>query len=121
MKPGLRRERDEGAVCPFCDELLKVPEDIKTEMGEFTGGKCECGAVYAYDPTGHNVGEAYLDALSFACSEDWSILNTLTPGDDYKEAVFNYDLRTHRFTTIKDIRRDFSGKIVFVKISGRHR
>lgn len=109
----MRKEKDEWARCPFCNEWLKVPEDIKTETGEFVGGRCGCDAVYAYDPTGHNVGEAYLDALCFACGENWAML---MPGDDYSEAVFNYDLRVHRLSPIKDIRRDYSGKMVFIKI-----
>ncbi len=111
MKPRVREDKDEPAKCPFCRVLLIPPEEIETESGGFIGGKCRCGAVYACDPTGHNVGEAYADALTYACGGDWTDL-----GENYREAVFNYDLRTHRLWEIRDIRRDYSGKIIFVKV-----
>lgn len=113
----LREDKDERPRCPFCSELLKAPEPIKTEGSKFIGGTCECGAVYACDPTGHNVGEAYLDALLYASGGDWNAFSSLNPDADYKEAVLNYDLRTNRLWKVKDIRRDYSGKIVFVKIN----
>lgn len=116
MKPRVREDKDETAKCPFCKELLATPGDIKTETGEFIGGRCGCGAVYACDPTGHNVGEAYLDALTYACGEDWECFNSLDPEKNYREAVFNYDIRTHRLQDIKDIRRDYSGKIIFIHV-----
>lgn len=93
-----------------------MPENIRAEMGGFIGGRCDCGAVYACDPTGHNVGEAYLDALTYACGEDWNKFKFLNSDKNYREAVFNYDLRTHRLWNIRDIRRDYSGKIIFIKI-----
>ena len=116
-KGRVRADKNEGARCPFCNLLLSAPETIRTETGgEFTGGRCCCGVVYACDPTGHNVGEAYLDALMFACGGDWDTYYTLSPEDNYREAVFNYDLRTRTLWPIKDHRRDYSGKIVFVKL-----
>ena len=111
-----RPDKDEGARCPFCNTLLIAPGRIRTETGEFTGGICGCGAVFACDPTGHNVGEAYLDAITLACGGDWSACYSLTPEENYKEAVFNYDPRTRRMWPVKDIRRDYSGKIIFIKI-----
>lgn len=112
----LREDKDEGSRCPFCNQLIKAPDSIKTEGSEFIGGRCDCGTVYACDPTGHNVGEAYLDALTYACGDDWDVFNSLSPDADYREAVFNYDLKTNRSWNVKDIRRDYSGKIVFVKM-----
>lgn len=112
MKPRVREDKNEVAKCPFCNEFFKEPERMETEMGECIGGKCSCGAVYCFDPTGHNVGEAYLDALVLAYGEDWGGV----ADDAYSEAVFAYDARTHRLTPVKETRRpDSSGKVVFIK------
>jgi hypothetical protein len=112
LKPRVREDKDEVAKCPFCKEFLKEPEHMETEMGECIGGRCNCGAVYCLDPTGHNVGEAYLDALVLAYGEGWGHASE----DGYSEAVFAYDARTHRLSPVKEIRRlDSSGKIVFIK------
>jgi hypothetical protein len=96
--------------------MIRAPEEIKTDSGGFIGGKCECGAFYVCDPTGHNVGEAYLDALTYACGEDFTTFNSLSGGENYREAVFNYDLRTHKLWEVRDIRRDHSGKIIFIRL-----
>ncbi len=93
-----------------------MPDNIKSESGDFLGGRCSCGAVYACDPTGHSVGQTYLDALVYACGDDWNRFNSLDSEKDYSEAVFNYDVRSHRMVEIEDIRRNFSGKIIFIKL-----
>lgn len=116
-QPRQREDKDKTPRCPFCTILLREPENIKTVAGGFIGGRCECGAVYACDPTGHNVGEAYLDALVYVSGEGNDIFGSLKSDEHYEEAVFNYDLRTHRLWNIKDIRRDYSGKIVFIKVA----
>ncbi len=117
LKRRVREEKDEMARCPFCRALLNVPEDIRTASGDFLGGRCECGAVYVCDPTGHNVGQGYLDALAYACGDDWDKLNSLNSGRDYSEAVLNYDVRTHRLLEIEDIRRNFLGKMIFIRLA----
>jgi hypothetical protein len=114
-----RQEKNATPRCPFCNGILDVPENIKTETGDFMGGRCGCGAVYACDPTGHNVGQTYLDALIYACGDDWDKFNSLDCDKDYREAVFNYDVRSHKLMEIEDIRRNFSGKIVFIKLEGK--
>ena len=52
--------------CPFCGTLIERPREqvfkISTEMPV---GLCTCGAVYACDVTGHNLGTAMMDALVF--------------------------------------------------------
>ncbi len=116
MKPRVREDKDETAKCPFCKTLISPPTEIKTETGGFTGGRCECGAVYVSDPTGHNVGEAFAEALAYACGDDWGGFESLPEGQNYREAVFNYNQRTHRLWEVRDIRRDYSGKIIFIKI-----
>lgn len=116
MKPRIREDKDETAKCPFCSAGIKAPEEIQGEAGSLLGGKCGCGAVYVCDPTGHNVGEAYLDALMYASGENILTFDSLGGGEEYREAVFNYDMRAHALREIKDIRRDYSCKIVFVKV-----
>lgn len=117
MTPRQRKEKNEAAQCPFCNEFLQIPEDIKTASGSFTGGRCSCGTVFVCDPTGHNLGEAYLEALLYACDEDWGVFNSLNADIRYDEAVFNYDLRAHRLWNTRDVRRDYSGKIIFIKVT----
>jgi hypothetical protein len=116
VKLRVREDKDESARCPFCKALIRPPTEIKTETGGFTGGKCECGAVYVCDPTGHNVGEALAEALAYAYDKDWGGFEALPAGEKYREAVFNYDQRTHRLWEVRDIRRDYSGKIIFIKV-----
>ena len=42
--------------CPFCGQHVGKPtEPDQRKLGEFSVGRCECGAVYASDPTGHNI------------------------------------------------------------------
>jgi hypothetical protein len=118
-----RREREDKSVlteprCPFCRQPFRKPEDIPTELGFFLGGVCECGAVYACDPTGRNLGEAFADALPYACNQDWDLAWSLTPGEDYEQMVLNYDLRTHRISPRQGpaYYRASKGKILFVKL-----
>lgn len=55
-------------------------------------GSCPCGAVYAYDITGRNLGSAFIEALVFACNMDWDLAWGLFPGEDYLEQlVEHYD------------------------------
>lgn len=111
MKPRTRAEKDEPARCPFCKEFVSHPEPIKTATGECIGGRCGCGAVFVVDETGHNVGEAYLDALTLLFGEALNLLS----GEPYREEVFSYNRRTHTLETVRDIRRlDTSGKIIFL-------
>jgi hypothetical protein len=55
-----------------------------------------CGAVYAFDTTGHNLGIAMIDALVFGCNGDWDLAWGLLPEEDYLEKVVeNYDIESH--------------------------
>lgn len=59
-------------------------------------GLCTCGAVYACDETGHNLGVAMIEALVFGCNMDWDLAWGLDPEEDYqREIVENYDLESH--------------------------
>lgn len=86
--------------CPFCSKPLDEPHEIKTALGNtFTGGKCECRAVFVYDRSGHNLGEAYMDALTFACDGDWDKALSLVPDEDYEVIELSYDSRRNKFST----------------------
>ncbi len=83
--------------CPFCRRLIDRPKELKTKKPlEFPLGACECGAVYAFDVTGHNLGAAYLEALVFACNNDWDLAFQLSE-EDYQDArIEHYDDISHQ-------------------------
>ena len=84
-------------TCPFCGMVIEKPGELETEtQTEMPVGKCSCGAVYACDVTGHNLGTALVEALVFGCDGDWDLAWDLLPEQDYMESqVNNYDLDTH--------------------------
>jgi hypothetical protein len=84
-------------TCPFCGVLIDRPRELETQMPtEMPVGRCSCGAVYACDVTGHNLGTALIEALVFGCDGDWDLAWDLLPEEDYmEEQVKNYDLETH--------------------------
>ncbi len=84
--------------CPFCGSLIERPRELNTKRrAEFAMGRCPCGAVYACDVTGHNVGAAMVEALVFACGGDWDLAWQLEPEKDYLEdRIENYDEREHK-------------------------
>lgn len=89
---------DNMLKCPFCDRTIEEPQEIRTRFGNtFSGGKCECGAVYVYDRSGHSLGDAYVDALAYACDNDWDLAWSLTPGEDYEVRELSYDSRRNKF------------------------
>jgi len=106
--------------CPFCNETFEPPLEISTQVGFFTGGTCKCGAVYVYDISGKNLGEAYVDALSYACKEDWDMAMSLEPEKDYTQVMIEYNDTTHSIIPHQDQRgyrfHEKSGKMIFLKI-----
>lgn len=97
------RGRGGEAKCPFCGNIFEIPCEIKAKLGNvFSGGRCSCGAVYVFDRTGHNLGEAYVDALVLSCDGDWDMAWKLTPDVDYKIESCYYDGDSHQ---ILDSRR----------------
>jgi hypothetical protein len=84
-------------TCPFCGMSIERPKELEVRMPtEMPVGSCSCGAVYACDVTGHNLGTALIDALVFGCSGDWDLAWDLLPEDDYLEKmVENYDHESH--------------------------
>lgn len=80
--------------CPFCGVVIDRPRDLSHSTMPM--GTCSCGAVYAFDVTGHNLGSAMIEALVYACGGDWDCAWSLTSDEDYvDEQVFNYDDQTH--------------------------
>ncbi|MBI5639957.1 MAG: hypothetical protein HZA17_05980 [Nitrospirae bacterium] len=84
--------------CPFCDRPLSEPSETMSRFGNIiTGGKCECGAVYVYDRSGHNMGDAYVDLLTLSCDGDLDKAWGLSPGEDYEVRELTYDSRRNKF------------------------
>ena len=84
--------------CPFCHKLIEAPKELEPKrLGDFAYGRCQCGAVYVYDVTGHNLGAAFSEALGYGCNFDWDLAWELVPDEDYEERLIErYDLKTHK-------------------------
>lgn len=95
--PITQREITKKVACPFCYFPIDQPKEVQTSPREMPLGCCSnCGAVYAYDATGHNLGAAFAEALVFACNDDWGLAWNLLPEEDYQQMVVErYDLETH--------------------------
>jgi len=88
--------------------------DIRSRSLDLTGGICICGAVYVLDRTGHNLGEIYLDALTFACKGDFDRALSLTP-EEYETEILDYDIHTNT-TGRSGSRTGRTGKLLFAKL-----
>ncbi len=99
--------------CPFCNNLLARPVDIKFEAMEFTGGICICRSVYVFDRSGHNLGEIFLDALTFLCRGDMDKAMSMDTGE-YETADFDYDL--HANTVGRRSKAGKTGKLLFARL-----
>lgn len=110
----------EDPRCPFCHSPIEQPRELpQRKVVEFPIGACSyCGAVYAYDATGHNMGAAFIEALLFACNEDDDLAFSLSHGADYTDAVIgNYDIYTHKVTPDRVYHdRYVRGSLIFVKL-----
>jgi hypothetical protein len=111
--------------CPFCHHIFEQPRELKErKFREFPIGVCEhCGAVYAYDATGHNQGAAFLEALLFACNYDDYLAFSLSAGEDYIDAVIeNYDPVSHKVIPGRSFKdRSVRGVLIFVKLNPEFR
>ncbi len=87
----------QAAKCPFCGNRIERPKEMEPRrLGDFSYGTCMCGAVYVCDETGHNIGSAMIEALGFACKDDWDLAWALMPDEDYQDAqVEKYDIQTN--------------------------
>ncbi|WP_258359904.1 DVU0298 family protein [Moorella sulfitireducens (nom. illeg.)] len=115
----MKKELAFKPVCPFCGLLIARPgeHDVRRPK-EMPVGTCSCGAVYACDLTGHNLGAAFIEALVSSCNMDWDLAWGLLPEEDYVEKlVENYDYETHLIIPggVYEGRR-ISGALYFVKL-----
>jgi len=99
--------------CPYCCRYIDRPKDTMTELGSIIGGRCACGAVYVCDPTGHNVGEAFGDAIAFA-KGDWDIGNV--ESDEYVMKEMDYDMKSHSRVSVKGM-NFHAGKLIFIRMA----
>lgn len=99
--------------CPYCNNFLIRPVEIRFKNMELTGGICTCGSVYLYDRTGRNLGEIYLDALTFLCRGDLDRALALAP-EDYEDTDFEYDFQTNRIDARSASGK--SGRVIFVRL-----
>ncbi len=106
--------------CPFCNGVLEPPVEVEPRrLGDFSYGSCKCGAVYVCDVTGHNLGAAMVEALNFACGDDWDLAWSLSPGEDFRDClVEGYDYKRHRvFPVGRDLEGNrVKGVLTFVKV-----
>jgi len=105
--------------CPFCGQKVgRATDAIERKMHEFKVGRCECGAVYSCDPTGHNIGAAMVETLVLACDNNWDFAWDLLPEDDYLTGrIEDYDELTHQVINTKNIDgRPVRGVLYFVRL-----
>jgi hypothetical protein len=105
--------------CPFCGmDVGRTRDAQQRKMTEFPVGRCECGAVYVCDATGHNVGAAIVECLVYACGDDWDLAWNLVPEDDYLTGrIDNYDELTHQVVPTRELDgRWVRGVLYFVRL-----
>jgi hypothetical protein len=106
-------------TCPFCGVIVERPRELETRrQGEMPVGRCACGAVYACDESGRNVGSAQIESLVFGCDMDWDLAWSLLPEEDYRqEIVEHYDLQNHLIVPGGYLEgRRIPGALLFVRL-----
>lgn len=114
-----KTEANVAPWCPFCGMDVGRPSDqVQRKMTEFPVGRCECGAVYVCDATGHNVGSAMVECLVFACNDEWDLAWELIPEEDYLTGrIENYDDVTHQVVPKRNLDgRAVRGVLYFVRL-----
>lgn len=105
--------------CPFCGQNVgRTSHAPERKMTEFPVGRCQCGAVYTCDATGHNVGAAIVETLVYACNDNADLAWELMPEDDYLTGrIENYDEDAHQVVATKNIDgRAVRGVLYFVRL-----
>ncbi len=105
--------------CPFCGQKVGKPSHAPVrKMTEFPVGRCQCGAVYTCEATGHNVGAAIVETLVYACNDNADFAWELMPEDDYLTGrIENYDEALHQvFDTGNMDGRAIRGVLYFVRL-----
>jgi hypothetical protein len=106
--------------CPFCGQKVgRTSHAPVRKMNEFPVGRCQCGAVYTCDTTGHNVGAAIVETLVYACDDNAEFAWDLMPEDDYLTGrVEDYDETTHQVVATRNIDgRAVRGVLYFVRLN----
>jgi len=115
----MERELVKRPTCPFCGMHIERPKELSTRRPvEMPVGLCSCGAVYACDETGHNLGSAMIEALVFGCNMDWDLAWNLLPGEDYQEEIVEqYDYVNHLIVPGGFLEsRRISGALFFIRL-----
>ena len=105
--------------CPFCGQDVGRPQyPDKRKLGEFALGSCECGAVYASDPSGFNIGAAIVECLVHACGDNWDLAWDLLPEQDYLTGrIEDYDEVTHQVVETRNLDgRIIRGVLYFIRL-----
>ncbi|PIE65720.1 MAG: PBS lyase [Desulfobacterales bacterium] len=105
--------------CPFCGAKVGRPvEATERKLNEFPVGSCSCGAVFACDATGHNVGAALVESLVHACNDNWDFAWELLPEEDYLTGrIENYDDQLHEVCDKGNVDgRQVRGVLYFVRL-----
>ena len=105
--------------CPFCGQDVGRPQyPDKRKLGEFSLGSCECGAVYASDPSGFNIGAAIVECLVHACGDNWELAWDLLPEQDYLTGrIEDYDEVTHQVVETRNLDgRIIRGVLYFIRL-----
>lgn len=100
--------------CPFCDNFLARPVELNFKSLEIMGGICTCGSIYVFDRTGHNLGQVYMDAITFVCRGDVDKALTLGP-EEYEDIDIDYNYHTN--TTGRGGEGEKTGKLLFVRLT----
>jgi hypothetical protein len=114
----LEENRSKGPNALFAVYPVEKPKELATRKpGEMPVGMCSCGAVYACDETGHNLGAALIEALLFGCNMDWDLAWGLVADEDYKqEIVENYDFTTHLVVSSGTYEGRKPGALYFIRL-----
>ncbi len=106
--------RKRSLQCPFCDNLLGRPVEINFNSMELLGGICTCRAIYVLDRTGHQLGQAYMDAMQFICKGDIDKALALNP-EDYEDVDLDYNYASN--TSGRAGEGEKSGKLLFMRLT----
>lgn len=102
--------KKEVPTCLFCSRVIAPPEEKITDFGEIIYGECECGAIYVCEPTGHNQGEALVNAMFLVSPKG---IENVDLGVNFELREIDYDYKNHKYVYIK--KWLYSGRLFFIK------
>lgn len=116
----MRGNEESTLRCPFCEAPIQEPKELMSRFGNtFSGGNCECGAMYVYDRSGHNMGDAYVDLLTLAYAGDLDKAWSMTPNEDYEILELSYNTRRNKFGRERVSRGKTSPSFLFIRIKDK--